>query len=115
MMAFLATLIPSVAEKMEIETHVDELKRLAAEYKSLQDRFRILAKITTLGAPEKAASELNTLMDRMDVVRASSITPPEKYFEQARQKIKSGHYDFTVDILMREASSPAIDPVDSAR
>jgi hypothetical protein len=115
MMAFLATLIPSVAEKMEIETHVDELKRLAAEYKSLQDRFRILAKITILEAPDMASSELTTLMDRMDVVRSSSITPPESYFEKAREKIKSGDYDFTVDTLKRDVSAPSIDPIASSR
>jgi hypothetical protein len=36
-------------------------------------------------------------MDRMDVARAVSITPPERYFEEARRKITAGHYNFAVD------------------
>lgn len=111
-LAFLSTLIPAVAEKLEIETHVDDLKRLAAEYKSLQDRFRILAKIATLGSIAHAEQELSNLMDRIDVVRSSSVTPPEKYFELAQKKIKAGHYDFSIDIHLRdEADGPTADPV----
>lgn len=29
-------------------------------------------------------------MERMDVARANSITPPEKYFKRAHDKIKAG-------------------------
>lgn len=111
LLAFASTLIPAVAEKLEIETHVDELKRLAAEYKSLQDRFRILGKILVRGPRETAEQELKSLMDRMDVTRASSISPPERYYEQAKQKIKRGDYDFSVDIDLRKSPSAQIDPL----
>jgi hypothetical protein len=36
-------------------------------------------------------------MERMDVARTSSLTPPERYFKNAQTKIHSGDYDFTVD------------------
>ena len=97
LMAFLSTLIPSIAEALDIQTQVDELKRLAAEYKALQDRFRRLAKITALGDVVEAEKALAELMDRMDMARSSSITPPQRYFEAARSQIEGGHYDFTVD------------------
>jgi hypothetical protein len=115
LMAFASTLIPSIAEKLEIETKVDELKRLASDYKSLQDRFRILAKITAQGPRDTAEQELKTLMDRMDVVRAASLSPPESYYSQAQTKIKRGDYDFSVDIALRERPSDLVVPLDPTR
>lgn len=96
--AFLASLIPAVADALDVNTHVEELKRVAAEYKALQDRFRRLATITVLGDVDQAEDVLSELMDRMDAVRAGSITPPERYFEAARIKIEEGHYGFAVDL-----------------
>lgn len=109
--AFLATLIPSIAEALDVQTHVDELKRVAAEYKALQDRFRRLARITALGAVEEAEKVLAELMDRMDAVRGSSITPPQRYFDDARRQIEGGHYDFAADLPTGETpSGKASDP-----
>ena len=103
--AFLATLIPSLADALDIQTHVDELKRLAAEYKSLQDRFRRLARITSLGDVDKAEEALGELMDRMDIARSSSLTPPQRYFKRARREIEGGNYDFAVDIATGQTLS----------
>jgi hypothetical protein len=105
LMAFLSTLIPSLADALDIQTHVTELKTVAGEWKALQDRFRQLAKVTSLGPADQAQAELRELTDRLDVARSSSITPPEKYYELARKKIKNGDYDFTVDIALRDAIS----------
>lgn len=96
--AFFATLIPSVAEALKIQTHVDELAKSAAEYKALQDRFRRLARITALGDLDEAAEVLAELMDRMDAVRSTSITPPNRYRESAKKQIEAGNYDFAVDL-----------------
>lgn len=115
LVAFASTLIPSIAEKLEIETKVDELKRLASDYKSLQDRFRILAKIIAQGPRETAEQELKSLMDRMDVVRAASLSPPESYYSEAQKKIKRGDYDFSIDIALREKPSDLIVPLDPTR
>lgn len=98
LMGLLSTLIPSVAEALNIQTHVNELKQLASEFKALQDRFRRLAHITALGDVDKAEENLADLMDRMDAARQSSITPPQRYFESARKQIEGGHYDFAVDL-----------------
>lgn len=98
LVAFLATLIPSVAKALDFETRVEELKRASAEFKALQDRFRKLARITALRDVDKAETELGDLLDRMDAVRALSITPPQKYFDLAKKQIEAGHYDFTVDL-----------------
>ena len=96
-LAFVAGLFPALADALKIETSIDETARLAAEYKALQDRFRRTANLTVLSDLDKAEQVLAELMDRMDVARSSSVTPPERFFGEARKKIKAGHYDFSVD------------------
>lgn len=96
-LAFLASLFPALADGLKIETSVDEITRLAADFKALQDRFRRTANITALSDVDTAEQTLAELMDRMDVARSSSITPPEWAFEGARRKINAGHYSFAVD------------------
>lgn len=96
-LAFIAGLIPILVDGLKIETRVDELIRLAATFKALQDRFRRVATITVLSDLEKAEETLAELMDQMDIGRSSSITAPERYFLQAREKINAGHYNFLVD------------------
>ena len=96
-LAFTASLFPALADGLEFETSANELSRRAAEFKALQDRFRRLATITALNDVDAAEETLNDLMDRMDVARSSSITPPEWAFESARRKIEAGHYRFTAD------------------
>lgn len=101
--ALLSTLIPSLAKAMDFETHVSDLKASAGEYKSLQDRFRQLAKLGILGDVSAAEARLSELMERLDAVRARSIVIPPKHFDAARTKIKSGHYDFSIDNTLRDA------------
>lgn len=45
-------------------------------------------------------------MDRMDVARSTSITPPEWAFEEARRKIDAGHYSFAVDAPAKPKGPP---------
>lgn len=97
LLAFAASLFPALADALKIETSVDEISRLAAEFKALQDRFRRAANITALGDVDGAEEGLAELMDRMDIARSSSITPPEWAFETARRKIDAGHYSFAAD------------------
>ena len=110
LMAFFASLFPALADGLKIETSVDEITRLAADFKALQDRFRRAATITALTDVDIAEQTLAELMDRMDVARSSSITPPEWAFEQARRKIDAGHYSFAID-----APAKPIGSVDSGR
>lgn len=100
----LSTLIPSLAKALDFETHVKELKDAAGEFKSLQDRFRQLAKILVHGDVAAAEARLSELMDRLDAVRAKSIVVPQKHFEAAQAKIKGGAYDFSIDMSLRDAA-----------
>jgi hypothetical protein len=96
-MAFAAGVVPAVAEAWKLQAHVDEVSRLAAEYKALQDRFRRAANITTIGDVTKAEGVLEELMSRVDLARSSSLTPPEWCFQEASKKINKGNYAHEVD------------------
>ncbi len=96
-LALVASLFPALADALKIETSVDEISRLGAEFKSLQDRFRRIATITALGDVQAAEQGLAELMDRMDIARSHSITPPESAFTKAQKKIEAGHYSFQAD------------------
>ncbi|KAA0694358.1 hypothetical protein DTW90_23795 [Neorhizobium sp. P12A] len=95
--SLLASLFPALADALKIETSVEEISRLASEFKALQDRFRRLAKEQSLGDVKEASAILTDLMDRLDSARSVSITPPESCFTAARKKIESGHYNFVAD------------------
>lgn len=96
-LAFTASLFPALADALKVETSVDQAAKLAAEFKALQDRFRRLANITALGDVDMAEETLAELMDRMDMARSVSITPPEWAFKEAQKKVEIGDYDFAVD------------------
>lgn len=104
-LALAASLFPALSDGLNIQTSVNETARLAADFKSLQDRFRQLANVKALGGADEAEAALAELMDRMDLARSASVTPPEKYFELARKKIEGGHYNFRVDLAGLTAAS----------
>src|SRR4029079_5975992 len=87
---------PALADGLKIETGVDEITRLDADFKAFQDRLVRPSNRTALSDIDTAEQTLAELMDRMDVARSSSITPPEWAFEEARRKIDAGHYSFAV-------------------
>lgn len=101
-LTFIASLFPAMADALKVETSVDEISRLAADFKALQDRFRRTATITALDDVQTAEKSLAELMDRMDVARSTSITVPEWAFKEAQRKISEGHYDFSVDQQLSE-------------
>ena len=100
-LALFASLFPALASGLNIQTSIDEIAANAAAFKSLQDRFRQLAEIVVSNGDKSAQAELRDLMDKMDIARANSITPPERYFEKARKKIEAGDYSFAVDARER--------------
>ncbi len=102
--ALLAGLIPAIYEALKLDVHIDEIARHAAEFKNLQDRFRQAANVTALGPWDDFKVEFAALMDRMDSARTASLTPPERCFEAAREKIRLGHYSFDADAASIVAS-----------
>jgi hypothetical protein len=93
----IAGVFPAVREALDLDLHVDEISRIASQFKNLQDRFRIAADTGPDKAHEVFEAEVRDLMERLDEARKASVTPPERCFKKAQEKIKAGHYDFSVD------------------
>lgn len=96
--ALLAGLMPAVYKALDFDVSLDALAKHAHQFKILQDRFRHAWRVTALGDFDPFKAEFDTLIERMDATRASSLTPPERFFKKAQKKINSGDYDFGVDI-----------------
>lgn len=95
--ALLAGLFPAVYEALKLDTHIDEIARQASLFKNLQDRFRQAATVAALGPYDEFQATFDSLMERMEAARSASITPPERCFKAAQEKIGAGHYQFDSD------------------
>lgn len=93
----LAGIIPAIREALEIDLHVSEITRHAAQFKNLQDRFRLAADTGEHKSDDAFEIEVRDLMERLDEARKASVTPPERCFRKAQKKIDAGHYSFSVD------------------
>lgn len=107
--AFLAGLLPSIYSALKFDEHLEDSKRLASEFKNLQDRFRQLALVASTKPFSEFETEFNTVRDRLEAARTPSATLPEFFFRRAQTKVKSGDYDFDVDLAKRGA--PAKDHI----
>lgn len=95
--ALLAGLFPAVYEALNLDTQIDEIARQAARFKNLQDRFRQVGNVMSLGTYDKFQGAFDELMGRMDDARSMSITPPERCFRAAQKKVGAGDYRFNSD------------------
>lgn len=96
--ALLAGLMPAVYKALNFDVSLSTLAKDAHQFKVLQDRFRQAWRVTALDDFDPFKAEFVVLMERMDAVRTSSLTPPERFFKKAQKKVSSGDYDFGVDI-----------------
>ena len=95
--ALLAGIMPAVYKGLDFDVNLAVLAKHAAEFKSLQDRFRQASSVTALGDFGEFRAEFDVLMRRMDDARASSLTPPERFFKKAQRKQNNGDYEFAID------------------
>ena len=91
-LASLAGLLPAINEKLKVEASTEELFSQAGQYKNLENRFRQAAAIISLEGEDKLKSEFESLMLRIEDLRARPVVLPEKYFQMGRAKIKAGDY-----------------------
>jgi hypothetical protein len=95
--ALLAGFAPALYKALDFDVSLKLIAQHAHEFKILQDRFRQAWRIAALGPFADFKKEFDDLMGRMDVARAASVTPPERFFKKAQAKIGAGQYDFAVD------------------
>ena len=96
--ALLAGLIPTIISSLKLEEHIEECKRLSADFKNLQDRFRQAALVWSKKPFEEFEKTFVEARDRLEAARGGAITPPEWVFRRAQKKVKSTDYDFGVDM-----------------
>jgi len=101
--AFAAGLLPSIYAALKFDDKLRECTNAAAEFKNLQDRFRQAAQVAAHKPFADFERQFNDLMNRLEVARKPSITPPERIFRAAQKKVKSGDYIFDVDIAAKAA------------
>ncbi len=96
-LGLIAGLLPAIRDAIGLDVHVDEIARHAAQFKNLQDCFRLAANVGIDKEPDDFEIQVKDLLERLDDTRKASVTPPERCFKKAKAKIKSGDYDFSVD------------------
>ncbi|WP_284888896.1 hypothetical protein [Burkholderia sp. lyk4-R2A-23] len=95
--ALLAGVFPAVYKGLDWDINLKSVADSANGFKTLQDRFRRAWSIAALEAADEFHATFDDLMNRMDAVRSTSLTAPERYFMKAKAKIEAGHYRFIVD------------------
>ncbi|MEE8289517.1 MAG: hypothetical protein V3R25_08910 [Nitrosomonadaceae bacterium] len=95
--ALLVGMAPAVYKGLDFDVSLDVLWKHAQQFKTLQDRFRQAWSVTALGSFDEFQSEFAALMNDMDAARASSLTPPDRFFKKAQMKLSEGHYNFGDD------------------
>lgn len=101
--SFVAGVMPAIYSALKYDENLETCKRAAGEFKNLQDRFRLAALVSSKKPFAEFEADVAPLLERYEKVRQDSITPPEWIFKRAQKKVKSGDYDFDVDIAEDQA------------
>ncbi len=96
--SFIAGVLPAIYAALRYDENLETCKRAAADFKNLQDRFRLAALVSSKKPFAEFEADVLALLDRYEKARQDSITPPEWIFMRAQKKVQSGDYDFDVDI-----------------
>ncbi len=91
--AFVAGLAPSIYSVLKFDDGLTQCTTLAAEFKNLQDRFRVCAKVSSLKPYEEFEAEFRALVERLENARRPGYTAPEWCFKAAQNKVQAGDYE----------------------
>ena len=72
--AFVAGLVPSIYSVLKFDDGLTQCTTLAAEFKNLQDRFRVCAKVSSLKPYEEFEAEFRALVERLENARRPGYT-----------------------------------------
>lgn len=94
----LAGMATAIYKALDLDVSLDLIAKQANQFKILQDRFRQAWRVSALlDDPAQLQAEFDTRMGEMDVLRSSSLPPPERFFKRAQTKVRSGDYTFGAD------------------
>jgi len=89
--------LPALYDSLKLAVHYDKLVSLAADFRNLEERFRLTREVTRLKGLSEIDGEARGLFDAHDELRLRSLPIPDRVFERARAKIKAGRYEFDAD------------------
>lgn len=99
-LALIAGVLPSIYEKLALQSHTNEIFSQAGQYKNLENQFRQVALVTALDPnSDNLKTEFLVLMKQIEFLRLQPLVIPEKYFQAARAKIKDGRYNPDPEIM----------------
>ncbi|MFQ5963786.1 MAG: hypothetical protein ACE5KZ_05835 [Candidatus Scalinduaceae bacterium] len=97
--SFIAGIMPTIYAVLKVDEYLGKAANIAGDFKNLQDRFRQAALVSSKKPFNEFEKDFNKIVESLERARSNSITPPEWCFKRAQAKIKSGDYDFDVDII----------------
>lgn len=117
-LALVAGMTPLIYNALKLDDHLENCKRLSAEYTNLRDRFRTVAEVSINKTIKEFEQDVSPLIERVERAREVGLTTPEWAYKKAEKKIKAGHYEFEVDQITYETqmvvqvdTAQAIEPV----
>lgn len=103
--AFIAGLLPTISTALKLDERLEIYKQLAGEFKNLQDGFRQAALVSSQKGFDNFEADVKVLMNRLEKARGYSLTPPDWVFRKGQKKVKSGDYDFDLDVRAIEGTN----------
>lgn len=99
----LATVIPPAYKATRADKAIEDYITASGEFINLRDRFRQVANIYSHEPFTQFEAKCKPLLDRLEKVRARSLTPPNWFFWLSQRKIQSGDYKHDHDIAKENA------------
>lgn len=93
-MVLVASLLPALHEGLGMKNGVDEIRRLAGEFRNLSDAYRKAAMVYASLPFAEFDAHVRTLDKRIDDLRVASLPIPYKYYREAERKIAAGDYAY---------------------
>ncbi len=106
----IAGLSPMVWDALKMDGDINLVEHHASMFVELRDRFRQIRLIEDargLEALEKAFEEAKA---DMAAARKSRVTPPERFYKMAKEKIHAGDYDNAIDEAAKKIANGTLPP-----
>ena len=100
--SFFAGLLPTIYAALKMDENLAQCRRLAGDFKNLQDAFRHAALVSSRKSFKEFEEDVKPLIERLERARSESLVVPEWCFKFAQRKVRSGDYDFNVDVEAEE-------------
>ncbi|MCY4305561.1 MAG: hypothetical protein OXC62_12425 [Aestuariivita sp.] len=92
-LSLLAVVFPAIIKALRLEEAIKDYSIKALEFKNVEGALRRAANVWSNKPYEEFEKEAKIALEKLDIVREGSLTPPERCFKIAQKKIRSEDYD----------------------